>query len=357
MADKSAGPTPDDIMSATEMKPILMKSKQEPVSCVIGTTEDKEGVVLLHKKSKPKKLMTTLKAQAAKIKLRLDNGSLRFGMAEVDTEIDAALVRFRINKTPPGGIEMRIRNHIKRSGFTKVEIVVDESLNEEPEDEADADGAASADATPDWQHLTTALAEHIGKIQATAGGDPMLIRPLAKLAGQASEQVKAKLDFAAASDLVEQLARALTTAGDQAKLTERAAAGPSPVTYAKSRLAWLATRKKIEGDLKRLEAEIMECYGDEPVGSELTGAFQTWVAPVLATLDERLADALDAAGNAAEPAERAKLAADARTVIGEYQSYLASEPRIKELDDNPFVPLSIRDGIGATLNTLAHAIG
>ena len=88
MADKKGGSATDNIMSPAEMKPLLMMSKREPVNAVIGMTKDHEGVILLSKRIKPRKLLAQLKADARKSKIELDATSLRFGKAEVDTDKD-----------------------------------------------------------------------------------------------------------------------------------------------------------------------------------------------------------------------------------------------------------------------------
>jgi hypothetical protein len=79
------------------------------------------------------------------------------------------------------------------------------------------------------------------------------------------------------------------------------------------------------------------------------------VAPGLASLDESRADTLDAATNATDPAERARLVAEANAAMQRYQAYLGSEI-VTMLDDNPFVPLTIRATIGATLSALSRAV-
>jgi hypothetical protein len=48
-------PASDAIMTPDKMKPLLALSKREPVSAAIGLTTDGEGLILLHKKAKPKK--------------------------------------------------------------------------------------------------------------------------------------------------------------------------------------------------------------------------------------------------------------------------------------------------------------
>ncbi|HLB96882.1 MAG TPA: hypothetical protein VJK90_04420, partial [Acetobacteraceae bacterium] len=64
MADKKGGVATDTIMSPAEMKPLLMLSKHQPVSAVVGMTKDKDGVILLSRRLKPKKLLVQLKADA-----------------------------------------------------------------------------------------------------------------------------------------------------------------------------------------------------------------------------------------------------------------------------------------------------
>jgi outer membrane protein OmpA-like peptidoglycan-associated protein len=152
MADKKGGATTDTIMSPTEMKPLLMLSKHQPVSAVVGMTRDKEGVILLSRRLKPKKLLVQLKADARKAKVDLDITSLRFGKAEVDTDKDSGLVMFTVNKDAPGALSMKLLELIKRVPLGKVEIDVDAKIEAEPEEDDEqpdgSDDAPHADAAP-----------------------------------------------------------------------------------------------------------------------------------------------------------------------------------------------------------------
>lgn len=137
METKKGGATPDDIMSPAELKPLLAMSKREPVNAAIGMTRDHEGVILLDRRIKPRKLLAQLKAEARKVKLELDITSLRFGRAEVDTAANSGLVVFTVNKEPPGALHMKLLELIRRVPYGKVEIGVDQKFEEEPEDEDD----------------------------------------------------------------------------------------------------------------------------------------------------------------------------------------------------------------------------
>jgi hypothetical protein len=73
-------------------------------------------------------------------------------------------------------------------------------------------------------------------------------------------------------------------------------------------------------------------------------------------LDESLAEVLDNATKATDAAKRAELVAEAKAIIGRCQTYLGSEPLLKDLDGNPFVPLNIVATMTKTLTTLATAV-
>jgi hypothetical protein len=143
---------------------------------------------------------------------------------------------------------------------------------------------------------------------------------------------------------------------EQAKLGAALAGGAGPVAYGKARLAWVGVRKKLETDLDTLRKHLLEFYKDAGIAGDLDKRYSERVAPVLAHLDEDLADTLDAAVNATDPAKRAKLVEDAGKTIKRYQDFIASEAIFGELDANPFVPLAITQTVTATLATLAKTV-
>jgi hypothetical protein len=144
MADKRSGPATDSIMSPAEMKPLLMMSKREPVNAVIGMTKDHEGIILLSKRIKPKKLLAQLKADARKSKIELDVTSLRFGKAEVDADKDSGLVMFTVNKDAPSALRMKLLELVKRVPYAKVEIDVDAKIEDEPDEDDEQAGTSQA---------------------------------------------------------------------------------------------------------------------------------------------------------------------------------------------------------------------
>jgi hypothetical protein len=115
--------SPDDIMSPSEMKPFLARARRgQPASCAICLTKDKDGVILLDKRRKPKQLAGELKKQAASIALALDMASMRFGKISIDSDSDSALVTFTLNKSASGAMRPKLLARVKRAGFSKIGI-------------------------------------------------------------------------------------------------------------------------------------------------------------------------------------------------------------------------------------------
>lgn len=133
---------PDAIMSAAQLKPLLLLSKHGPVSCAIGMTKDKHGVILLDRKAKPRKVMAELRKAAAGASVEIEASSLRFGTASV-TEADGGLVHLTVNKEAPAALRPKLVEHLKKAGFGRCEIVVDEALEGEGEEDGAGHGHAA----------------------------------------------------------------------------------------------------------------------------------------------------------------------------------------------------------------------
>jgi len=361
MSVQANQPASDIIMSPLEMKPLLMLSKRQPVYTAIGITGDGEGVILLNKRMKSKRVLATLKAEAAKAKIQLQPSTLRFGKAEVDTDYDPGMVRFFLNKESPGNLRLKLLTVIKRVPYQRVEVNVDPSFEDEAEDAAEEPETSLASATgvapppmlPDAKALLGTLAQLALAIPKVAGGNAGVQNSLVALAEAAGGSLKAK-DLAKAAEGIEGLRHALAAAMEQAKAP--APSTGSVVVYAKSRLAWLAVRRKLETDMDNLRQHLLDFYQDADIAEDLDTRYGERVTPVLATLDEALADTLDAASNATDPGQRGRLVAESRAIIRRYQDFVASEEIFGELDANPFVPMAIGKTMTTTLATLAAAV-
>jgi hypothetical protein len=350
-------PASDSIMPTSKMKSLLALSKQEPVHAAIGLTADGDGVILLDKKAKPKKVFSMLKANAGKAKLQLNTASLRFGRAEVDPDYDAGTVRFFVNKDAPGTLRVKLTEVIKRIPFQKVEINVDPSLEEEPEEDATDESAASppANAQLDAAALKQRLTALVQRMPQALQADPSRKDTLLTLAKQAQGQLAT--DLAAASDTIGQLEAAMQApTGPQAARQPDAEPTKGAVSYAKARLAWSSARKQMEGDLEKLRQQLLEFYGETDILADINRNYTNRVEPILNQMDESLCDVLDDASNATDANKRAELVGQARALIGRYQAFMGSEPMFKELDGNPFVPLSISATMTKTLTALSAAL-
>ncbi len=353
-------PASDSIMPASKMKPLLTLSKKEPVQAAIGLSSDGEGIIFLDKKAKPRKCASMLKASAAKAKIQLNGSSLRFGRAEVDPEYDAGTVRFFINKDAPGNMRVKLTEVIKFCAFQKVEINVDPSLEEEAEDGAEEQPAGAEAAAPaakpeqpDTATLKQRLTGLVQQIPQAITADPSRKASLLELAKDGQARIAGN-DIEGAVAAIQQLKEAI-----EAPAAPKAAAGEEPAAtanYDKARSAWIAVRRQLETEIDKLRQHMLEFYEDTDIVGNLNRSYSTRVQPVLNTLDESLAETLEDAGSASEPQKRTELVTEARAAIGRYQAFLGSEALFKELDTNPFVPISIGALMNKTLTALSAAL-
>jgi len=253
--------------------------------------------------------------------------------------------------------------------------------------------AAAADPGFDPQALTRDLTGLVKQMLAIIKSDPSQKAALAQLATDAQASLK-RGDLPQAAAAIEVLRQAIDAAGPDPASAEtgtgaadttangagdaaangaadaaaaKGAAEPAAANgdaapkganpaFAKSRVAWLATRQRVEGEIDKLHGAMSDVYKDHGVSADLEKFFRAKVEPVLATLDETLAEKLDEVTQNTDPAQHDKLVQDARRIIEGYEQYLAREPLIAVLDNNPFVPLTIEKTLSATLTALSRAV-
>ena len=171
-----------------------------------------------------------------------------------------------------------------------------------------------------------------------------------------------KRDYDAAHGLLDE-AEALLEAGEATSTTPEAGGGRPAggtaafVDYAKARLQWIDARKQVAADLGRLEKAIVEAYDREgPAEAAEARRVVRQLHDVLKVLDESLADKLDEGLNASDPARRAAINREAASIIDRYQRYLGSSPLLREIDDNPFVPVDVQERLASTLEQLEQQL-
>ena len=129
------------------------------------------------------------------------------------------------------------------------------------------------------------------------------------------------------------------------------AKGVSNVVLQQSRLAWDAARKKVASDIVKLQKAIVDAFQGESELAAATKAAQK-LDGLLKLFDERLSDKLDQALNAAEPEVRQKHMRDAAGQLRRYRGMLDKNPLVKEIDGNPFAPVSVHKTLSSTLALL-----
>ena len=388
MPPGTSAPGQDDFMAISEMKPLLARSKKEPVTCAFALTSKKEGILLLDKKMRPKQLVAELRKKAGKLKLDLDNQTVRFGRAEVDSEDNPSLLNFIVNKDTGNAVRVKLLEHVKKAGFQKLELKVDSAVEAEPDgaDTAPADSVEppaplsqaagapqpsptastaapeSAAPPPDTGALTRTLTDLVKQIPQAG---PARQADLKAAALQAQAALKAG-NAAGAVAAIEQLRAALGSAPAASPTPAPAAAQSGSATpaidpaakaaFTKARLAWLAARKKVETDIASLQKELSAAFKTHPEASKLEAGFTDRIAKMMGQLDEELADKLDEAVNAVDPGRHLKAVGEAKAAIKRYEAFLASDRTLADVDKNPFVPMEIEKTMTSTLSVLSRTI-
>lgn len=213
----------EKIMPPARMKALLATSKNEPVAAAIALTTEGDGIVLLHKLAKPKKVLGMLREEAQKAGLKLNNATARFGRAHVDTDYDSAMVRFFVNKEAPGTMRAKLVPVVKLASYQKVELNTDPALENEDEDGEGAPPPASDAAPPpppdappppppppsnaapavDDGAVRAELAKLIGRLAQLSTADADLLESLKKLATMANVNLKTGNLNAAATAVAE----------------------------------------------------------------------------------------------------------------------------------------------------------
>ncbi len=306
------GPTgADAIMSVAAIKQLLAKARRgDPVNCAIGISKDKEPLVLLDRKKKPRKLMGDLKKKAADAGMEVAAPMLRFGRAEIDGSEDARTVTFVVNKEAPGMYRALLTKLLRPAGVGHVEITVDEKIDtESDEDEA-------------------------------PGEDPSAPAP-----APAATEAPAPANGAMPPDADPAQAAAPPPGADQAL-----------ATIGKSSLVWDATRKHVEKQLGDLHKAMTEAYKGHGFGAELDKVFHSTVEPIITGFDDTLSHKLMEVSRTTDAAARGPLLDEARQIIVRYETYLAGEPLLAKLDANPFIPMTIAKTLTASLEALNRSL-
>ena len=355
MADSQTG------MEKADMKRLILVAKSDPINLSIGLSKDASTALLMMDKIKGPKAVEKLLSTAFK-----DAKDVRFGTGSVNAEADPKLLSITVNRAVGGGIARKLIRTLKGTGITKLILKTEDGTefdrhvsDEEEEGDASASTAPTAPPPPPLPAAADLQRVLAGLIPRIAQADPAHKAELVELAQKSGAQIKLGVVTQAVVDGIgrmrEILGAVVAPTAPQGGAPQ-GGAPTGPVAYAKSRLAWIAARQRVETDLNKLRDALAAEYGKTPGAAEIQQRYANRVSPVMAVFDEELADALDDAVNATDAAKRAEKVSGAKAVIGRYKAYLDSEPLIADLDDNPFVPLSIRKTVSGTLSVLEATV-
>lgn len=361
------------------LKSSLMKLRKIPMNMALASAKaPQDSRALLHKS-------TTGRALAAKLAKETGIKKVAWGTAQA-SEDDANAIVFTSEGPKVSGLKKRgelMLKTFKPQPFTRFIVMVEgkEDLSEDDEDEAPSGETEEVSSIPPAPPLP--------------GGDPdkaarfakrlKELMPAITQAVQASvtgaEQSRQKTADAAALFRKGQIDEALGLLDQAEKLLKAAlaarvagktsapgqpqapgpvagsgSAGFSIVALQKSRLAWLAARKAVQEQLRKLEDTIVSELKDEPDLPNLNRDIRQ-LDKVLVTLDESLVDKLDDALNAKTPQDRQRLHQEASALMDRYRDYVSNDALVGELETNPFVPVAIRATVLRTLDAMQKTLG
>ena len=301
-------------MDRAEMRKLLTGTKEKPVHCAIGIGKDPGiGLLLMDKMKAPKILEKQLMLAIP------DTKNTRWGTAAVDWEDDPKLVKLYLNK-PISGMARKLVKTLKGTGFSKVQIMLEDGTSVETaaDEEADAEAAAAGAAGPtaappppppppeatapgpDAAELSKRLAALIPRVAQVA--DPVRKAEMAKLASLSNVNIKTN-NLVYAATYIQQLATGLDAAPPAPPPSPPQAAAPAQDAGAMARqLAALIPRVAQVADPAQ-KATLSKLATDVNVNiktNNLTYA-ATYLAQLQAGLDRAATPAAPAA--AAAPAD------------------------------------------------------
>ena len=328
------------------------------------------------------KLKKTLKGTGfSKVRIQLEDGTVAEDIGEEDEEEGEGQTQARTQEqTPEGpvanGPSEENESEAEDSKQPQPEQVAAQGPNQQNEAQDEKESQAEQTEQGDMAALTQRLTALVKTMMVVIKNEPTRAADLKGFATQAQAAIKSG-DQQAATLAMDGLQQSLMHGrGTDANATPEAtndsspqatndstpqaktaaAAPPNAAVLQKSRTAWVAARQRIEGDIGKLHDAMSKHYEGHGFSADLDKVFQAKVEPILTSLDQSLASKLDEVGKNTDPAQHQKLVGEAQQIIGRYESFLASEPLIPQLDKNPFVPLQIQKTLTATLEALKKVV-
>lgn len=122
---------------------------------------------------------------------------------------------------------------------------------------------------------------------------------------------------------------------------------------------WEGTRELLQGNISALKKAVQAQVAGEGGGlvDDVNGQLEK-LDRILGKLDQGLSRSLKTAGEAPDASGRTKALGESKGILADYIRYVASEPLIDHLDNNPFgVKTDLKATLSKSLTQLARAIG
>ncbi len=353
------------VLLTTKMLPLLreLRKGEARMHALIGVAGKDCAVLILRRAISParRKLLAETLGVSGGIKYTLgdclfENKALTFVVQSSAAGLAKKLRQALLDQT---GLRLKVR------------VRGEEGDDEDGEDEEGENAAALPEAPAASASATAAAATQAPATTAAASAEALAFKArlealLPRLKGSDAARLKASeagaasrsRDWPAAMHLLDEaealLAQAPATAQADAPAQPPRTIAPA-IVYTQSRLAWLASRKKVQAEMHKLEQAILAHYRGHTALPAVAGGVRK-LDRVLELFDESLADTLDAALNATDAASRQRLHDEARALIARYEGFLATDAMVRELDANPFVPVAVQATLSGSLKVLAAKI-
>jgi hypothetical protein len=109
-------------------------------------------------------------------------------------------------------------------------------------------------------------------------------------------------------------------------------------------------------EIDQLTSKFTDAFKDHAQAAELQKAFKAKIDGVLGKLDQSLSSKLGELDGAKDSAAHAKIVADAKKILAQYQQVVSNDPTIAQIDKNPFAPIALQKTLTTTLSTLAKVL-
>ncbi len=311
-----------------EIKSLLMKARKEPMNFGLALGAKPEEMVLLLSKTKAG---DALAREAKKLAGSSKSVGGRLSLAEKDLSLSC------IGRAPSGTAKALMLYLKSQIGLTLMVGLT--------ETDAPAEAGPTAEAPP-GPNMDDAVKQLMPQIQAAVVANPAAKEALLK----AVAALRQAQDAATGAKLLAQLTAVLDKlAGAAPKL--------SIVKLGKARLEWIDTRLSGTDAIAKLKAAIAQDYADMPEAGAAVKKAADRLDQLIGGLNVALHEQLDLVLNAEGPT-RDKEAEKARVMVRNFLKFVESDPVMKELDGNEFLPgMAVNAPIRAKLAEIVAALG